>query len=149
MKQSLKEHALEFATIAHQGQLRNGSGLPYITHPIAAAEIVLAKCDKVFEPFSTLEGDILYTVALLHDTIEDVSWVDRHELYSRFGSIIADAVDALTKHSEEPYINAVLRAKDNYFARRVKWADNEHNAYDLNPGTLLDKYRMSQYILTH
>ena len=84
----------------------------------------------------------------IFNTIEDCGVV-YDEINQQFGSIIADAVDALTRCKDESYLELILRAKENYFARHVKWADNQHNASDLKPGSLLDKYRMSQYILTH
>ena len=37
----MREKALEFATQAHEGQVRKGTDLPYITHPIAVADIAL------------------------------------------------------------------------------------------------------------
>ena len=64
-----------------------------------------------------------------------------------FGLMLHDIVDALTKRSDETYLDSILRAKKDYFARQIKWADNEHNSHDLKAGSLLDKYRMSQYIL--
>src|SRR5687767_1855054 len=52
--------AYEFASKAHEGQLRR-SGDPYITHPVAVAEIL-----------ATLHLDAAsIKAALLHDVIED------------------------------------------------------------------------------
>ena len=56
----LYRRALAFATEKHAGQTRIG-GLPYITHPMAVAEIVYEK---------KMEIDYAVT-ALFHDLLED------------------------------------------------------------------------------
>lgn len=79
---------LDFAEVSHAGQVRR-SGEPYITHPIAAAEIVADyRLDK-----ATLAA------ALLHDVPEDT---DRTlgEIEERFGQEIAGLVDGVTKLSQ-------------------------------------------------
>ena len=51
--------AIQFAANAHAGQLRKGTRLPYILHPMEAAVIV-----------SSMTQDLeLISAALLHDTI--------------------------------------------------------------------------------
>ena len=54
--------ALAYARKAHEGQFREGSGAPYIIHPISMA------CDAIACKGST---DDLIAVILLHDVIED------------------------------------------------------------------------------
>ena len=46
MKDIVKK-ALEFATIAHDGQVRKYTGEPYIVHPIEVMEIVNLKKPKI------------------------------------------------------------------------------------------------------
>ena len=70
---------------AHLGQFRS-SGEPYISHPIAVAEICAGW---------KLDAESLMA-ALLHDTIED-SGVTKQSLLERFGSQVADIVDGLSK----------------------------------------------------
>lgn len=54
---------LEFAMKAHDGQVRKYDGLPYITHPIAVAELVQG-----------VGGDPnMQAAALLHDVLEDTA----------------------------------------------------------------------------
>ena len=60
---SVVERAFEVAERAHKGQLRK-SGDPYITHPVAVAEILL--------DFGLDANSI--AAALLHDTVEDTSY---------------------------------------------------------------------------
>jgi GTP pyrophosphokinase len=77
--------AYEFAREKHYGQFRR-SGEPYITHPVAVAEILAG-----------MEMDVQTLAAgLLHDVVEDSS-VTIEELNQRFGSEIASLVDGVTK----------------------------------------------------
>ena len=79
--------AAEYAAGLHEGQFRV-SGEPYISHPIAVAEIV-----------ASLELDSnSICAALLHDTVEDCSdKTDLSEIEKLFGDEVALLVDGLTK----------------------------------------------------
>ncbi len=78
-------NAYRFADQAHLGQFRS-SGSPYITHPIAVAEICAGwKLD--------LES---LCAALLHDVMEDQG-IAKHEIQEKFGDEVADLVDGLSK----------------------------------------------------
>ena len=81
------EEAARYASELHAGQFRV-SGEPYISHPIAVAEIV-----------ASLELDTnSICAALLHDTVEDCSdKTDLAEIEKRFGGEVAMLVDGLTK----------------------------------------------------
>ena len=81
------KRAAEYASELHAGQFRV-SGEPYISHPIAVAEIV-----------ASLELDTNSICAsLLHDTVEDCSdKTDLKEIEKRFGVEVAMLVDGLTK----------------------------------------------------
>jgi guanosine-3',5'-bis(diphosphate) 3'-pyrophosphohydrolase len=77
--------AYEFAREKHHGQRRR-SGDPYITHPVAVAQIL-----------ASMEMDVQTLAAgLLHDVVEDSS-VTIEELGRLFGSEIAALVDGVTK----------------------------------------------------
>lgn len=79
--------AYEYANEMHKGQLR-ASGEPYISHPIAVAEIVAGL---------ELDTDSI-CAALLHDTVEDCSEkTNLQELDKKFGTDVAMLVDGLTK----------------------------------------------------
>ena len=79
--------AFEYARDLHEGQFR-ASGEPYISHPIAVAEIVAGL---------ELDTDSI-CAALLHDTVEDCSEkTDLGEVEKKFGSAVAMLVDGLTK----------------------------------------------------
>ena len=79
------ESAYHFSEAAHEGQFRE-SGEPYISHPLAVANI-LAQWH--------LDPQAL-TAALLHDVMEDTS-VTKTEITKTFGSPVADLVDGLSK----------------------------------------------------
>ncbi|HLN61610.1 MAG TPA: bifunctional (p)ppGpp synthetase/guanosine-3',5'-bis(diphosphate) 3'-pyrophosphohydrolase [Symbiobacteriaceae bacterium] len=81
----LIETAYAFAEAAHEGQLRK-SGEPYITHPLAVAEIV-----------AEMQLDVAsIAAALLHDVIEDCE-VSAETLTAKFGKEITTIVEGVTK----------------------------------------------------
>lgn len=82
--------ALELATSAHAGQIRNGSGgKPYIEHPLAVAELL---AEHGFR-------DPVLAAALLHDVVEE-SPIGVDEIRRRFGDEVAGLVAALTDAEE-------------------------------------------------
>ena len=79
------ETAYNFSKAAHTGQFRD-SGDPYISHPLAVANI-LAELH--------LDSQAL-TAALLHDVMEDTS-VTKAEISNKFGNPVAELVDGVSK----------------------------------------------------
>jgi len=82
--QKIRE-AFRYADQAHLGQFRN-SGAPYITHPIAVAEI-LASWHMDAE---TIEA------GLMHDVLEDTG-ITKIEMSEKFGVKVAELVDGVSK----------------------------------------------------
>ena len=82
---SIVEDALNYASNAHQGQLRE-SGEPFIEHPIATA---LRLADMRLDT-TTIQA------ALLHDVMEDCG-ISFQQLESDFGIDVAKLVDGVTK----------------------------------------------------
>ncbi|MBO4308763.1 MAG: bifunctional (p)ppGpp synthetase/guanosine-3',5'-bis(diphosphate) 3'-pyrophosphohydrolase [Clostridia bacterium] len=79
--------AFRYASELHDGQMR-ASGEPYISHPIAVAEIVAGL---------ELDTDSI-CAALLHDTVEDCAErTSLKDLEKLFGKDVAMLVDGLTK----------------------------------------------------
>jgi GTP pyrophosphokinase len=122
---SVVERAFEVAELAHKGQLRK-SGDPYITHPVAVAEILL--------DFGLDANSI--AAALLHDTVEDTSY-SHESLRKDFGPEVASLVDGVTKldrltygptaEAETVRKMVVAMAKD-IRVLVIKLADRLHNA---------------------
>jgi GTP diphosphokinase / guanosine-3',5'-bis(diphosphate) 3'-diphosphatase len=118
--------AYRFSEAAHAGQTRQ-SGDPYISHPLAVAEI-LADWH--------LDGQTLMA-ALLHDVTEDTS-VTKDEISDTFGKPVAELVDGVSKLDKIEFQSAEVAQAENFrkmllaMARDVriiliKLADRLHN----------------------
>jgi GTP pyrophosphokinase len=118
--------ALDMAADAHAGQLR-ASGEPYVTHPIASAQIL---AELGIDP-------VAVQAALLHDVPEDTEYnlVDVEE---RFGNEVAHLVDGVTKlsrfsthtHEQQQAENIrkmFLAMADDIRVVLIKLADRLHN----------------------
>jgi RelA/SpoT family (p)ppGpp synthetase len=118
--------AYRFSEAAHAGQKRQ-SGDPYISHPLAVAEILAGW---------HLDGQALMA-ALLHDVMEDTS-VTKAEITDTFGKPVAELVDGLSKLDKIEFQSAEDAQAENFrkmllaMARDVrviliKLADRLHN----------------------
>lgn len=87
------KEAYRFSDESHLGQFRS-SGSPYITHPIAVAEICAGW---------KLDADALMA-ALLHDVMEDQD-VPKTTLAKQFGGDVAELVDGLSKLDRLDFIS--------------------------------------------
>ncbi len=85
--------AFSYADKAHAGQLRK-DGSPYITHPLAVAEIA---ADLELDTESIM-------AALLHDTVEDTD-ATYEDIAKLFGKDVADLVDGVTKLTRVQYVS--------------------------------------------
>ncbi|HEY6280822.1 MAG TPA: bifunctional (p)ppGpp synthetase/guanosine-3',5'-bis(diphosphate) 3'-pyrophosphohydrolase [Burkholderiales bacterium] len=128
---ALLESAYHFSETAHQGQFRK-TGDPYISHPIAVANI-LAQWH--------LDPQAL-TAALLHDVMEDTH-VTKDEISKKFGKPVAELVDGLSKLDKIEFQTQEQAQAENFskmllaMARDVrvifiKLADRLHNMRTLN-----------------
>lgn len=107
----LEKRALEFATKAHDGQVRKYTGEPYIEHPIAVADIVRESGGS----------EEMIAAALLHDTVEDCG-ISIDEIKAVFGLDVAEMVWDLTGPS---HIDPALIKKNR---KTRKLADLAHMA---------------------
>ena len=85
--------AYQLGALAHQGQTRK-SGEPYITHPIAVAEILAEQ---------RLDGEAL-CAAILHDALEDTT-LPRTFIADTFGESVAEMVEGVTKLDKIQFSN--------------------------------------------
>lgn len=119
------ERAFTAAEKAHSGQLRK-SGEPYITHPVAVAQILIDL------------GMDLATImaALLHDTVEDTSY-SIEQIKAEFGDEVTSLVDGVTKLDKLTYgpsaeaetlRKMVVAMSRDIRVLVIKLADRLHNA---------------------
>lgn len=121
----LIERAYRTADEAHRGQKRK-SGEPYITHPVAVAQI-LAELGI---------GAKTLAAALLHDTVEDTDYT-LDMLRKDFGDEVAMLVDGVTKLDKLKYGDSaqaetvrkmVVAMSKDIRVLVIKLADRLHNA---------------------
>lgn len=109
------QKALEYATEKHEGQYRIG-GAPYITHPIAVANILRDN-----------GHGIDYRIAgLFHDLLEDTDATE-DEILTFGNEEILQAVKLVTKEKNYQMAEYIQRIKKNDMALAVKKADRLHN----------------------
>src|SRR4051794_39243769 len=96
------KEAYRFSDEMHLGQVRK-SGEPYISHPIAVAEIC---ADWKLDAQAIM-------AALLHDVIEDQD-VKKEELLERFGPQVANLVDGLSKLEKIEFQSLVEAQAENF-----------------------------------
>lgn len=126
------EEAFAVASEAHSGQTRR-TGEDFIFHPLAVT-MMLADYG--------LDEDTL-VAAILHDTVEDTD-VTLVDLRERFGDVVADLIDGLTKldridfedRDEAQAANIrkmVIAMADDVRVLVIKLADRLHNVRTLGP----------------
>jgi len=118
--------AYEFGALAHEGQTRM-SGEPYISHPVAVAQILA----DMHMDSQTI------TAAILHDTVEDTK-ITLDELSNNFGEEVAALVDGVSK-LDQIHFTSKIEAQAESFRKMmlamiedirvilVKLADRLHN----------------------
>ncbi len=137
------KEAYRFSDEMHLGQMRK-SGEPYISHPLAVAEIC---ADWKLDAQAMM-------AALLHDVIEDQG-VKKEELIERFGAQVASLVDGLSKLDKIEFQSQIEAQAENFrkmllaMARDVrviliKLADRLHNMRTLGAMIPEKKRRISR-----
>ena len=118
--------AYEFGAAAHEGQKRR-SGEPYISHPVAVADL-LADLH--------MDGQTI-VAAILHDVIEDTPTA-KNEIAEKFGVEVAEIVDGVSKLDQvqfksraeaqaESFRKMLLAMVRDIRVIMVKLADRTHN----------------------
>lgn len=124
----LVERALRVAAKAHRHHHRKASDLPYITHPLHAALILLR---------AGIDDDEILAATLLHDVVEDTEH-SLERLAADFPSRVVRLVAALTerKHDHDGRKRSWQERKDEHLrkiaaepweARAIALADKLHN----------------------
>lgn len=138
--------AFQFSDAAHLGQYRQ-SGEPYITHPVAVAEL----CANWRLDMHAIMA------ALLHDVMEDQG-VTKAELAEKFGPKVAELVDGLSKLDRIEFRSREEEQAENFrkmmlaMARDVrviivKLADRLHNMRTLEAVSLEKRKRVARETL--
>ena len=96
------EKAYLFAKEAHGPQTRY-TGEPYITHPIAVAQILAQM--RMDAP--------TIMAAILHDVVEDTP-INQPEIVEKFGKEVADLVDGVTKLTQIHFENYAQAQAENF-----------------------------------
>lgn len=121
------EQALILATQLHADQVRKGGGVPYISHLLSVAALVLEDGGDEDEAIA----------ALLHDAVEDQGGERTRELIrQKFGERVISIVDGCTECfgiPKPPWCERKLKYLENMRSAspsvlRVSMADKLHNA---------------------
>lgn len=122
---------IKFSAEKHKGQVRKGSGDPYITHTIAVSYLVATykRSKKIKELITACHG---------HDLLEDTD-TTFEELVEKFGPLVASLILEMTNDEDEikrvgklAYHKKKLQGLSNY-GLIIKLCDRLHNISD-NPG---------------
>ncbi|RKN50852.1 RelA/SpoT family protein [Micromonospora endolithica] len=133
--------AYTIAENMHRGQFRK-SGEPYITHPLAVAQI----CAELGMDTTTL------VAALLHDTVEDTRYT-LQALAEDFGPEVAHLVDGVTKFDKAFYGKAaeaetirkmIIAAGKDVRVLIIKLADRLHNMRTLGVRSAASRERIAR-----
>jgi (p)ppGpp synthase/HD superfamily hydrolase len=129
------QRAFRYAAEKHAGQTRKQTAVPYLSHLMAVASLVLEA-----------GGDEdMAIAALLHDVVEDCGGMPRlREVHKLFGRRVALIVEGCTDSFGEPKAEWVERKKN--YLREVKHADAETRLVSAsdklhNVRTILADYR--------
>jgi guanosine-3',5'-bis(diphosphate) 3'-pyrophosphohydrolase len=142
----LLRRAWSVGAAAHVGQTRR-SGEPYITHPVAVAEVLAEQRVDV----ETL------IAAILHDTLEDTP-LERASIAAEFGETVAELVDGVTKLDKLQFQDRQEAAAESFrkmmlaMARDlrvilIKLADRLHNMRTLGAQTPEARARIARETL--
>jgi GTP pyrophosphokinase len=129
------DRALLFANAKHAGQLRKGTGDPYIAHLLGVTSLV----------FEAGGDEDMAIAALLHDVVEDCGGMPMlREVRRRFGKRVAHIVAGCTDSYTDP--KPPWRARKEQYIKHLRTADADTclvSAADKlhNARTILTDYR--------
>jgi len=126
--------AFEIAKNAFQNKTDKG-GKPYINHLI-----------RVAEPFE--DDNFLFSIAILHDLLEDCSEWNVQSLGCLFSEKIVSTISVLTRKENEDYFEYIDRINQSSWATKVKIQDLRDNMDITRLKTITDKdfERLSKYL---
>lgn len=141
--------ALEFATHAHEGQMRKfGDKQPFISHPLAVAKTLFEDIFTVVGENKHWQGaataaDVI-AAALIHDVFEDTEATVDQAYDCGMSSLAVQIAIVLTHRKNESYTEYILRVHNEDVAAYIKIHDIKHNLLTLpKKGSLRDKYELA------
>lgn len=154
LKTDLITKAIDFAIMVHKGQVRKFSGGDYFKEHIVVVADYLVSNMHDLTPSQSWKGwfqpklwENVIAAAYLHDVLEDTEYT-----LEDFPVIIQEIVGILTRRKNENYFDYICRIQDSgplcVPCRAIKIADLRCNMKDLNEGSMKDKYRFAEEILT-
>lgn len=132
--------AVDHARVAHAAQVRKGSGIPYLTHLLGVASLVIE--------FGGNEDQAI--AGLLHDVIEDCGAAHEPLIRSRFGDAVAGMVIACTDGTAEgkaTHADAEAKKADWIARKRAYLAHLEHAPDDVLLVSACDKLHNARAIV--
>lgn len=105
-------------------------------------------CEHLYRVADSFKGTDLYTIALLHDLLEDCPEWNEKSLRCLFPDMVVNTVVILTKGKNENYFDYIQRVKECRFATQVKLADLKDNmdVTRLSELTEKDHERLDKYL---
>ena len=101
--------------------------------------------------YACVPNETLMTIAILHDIVEDTE-VAVDEIKTGFGTVVAEAVDAVSKRDSESYREYIDRVSRNKLALQVKLEDLRDNSRPSRmhaiPTWMLQRYSRARLYLT-
>ena len=137
MKLSSKELAFEIAKNAFEKKTDKG-GNPYFNH-----------LERVARNFK--DDDFLYTIAILHDLLEDCTEWNVKSLGCLFSENIVKTIELLTRKDGQDYFDYINEIKQSSWATKVKIQDLKDNMDITRLKCLTDKdfKRLDKYLTAY
>lgn len=114
-------NAKQYATLKHHGQVRKGSGIPYISHPIRVAQKL--------QQLGITDQEII-DAAYLHDILEDTNTTleELQQLFTPRTCLIVQQLTRLDTQTKAEYLKTFEKAS--LEAGLIKLADRLDNIND-------------------
>lgn len=114
---------------------KDKGGKPYFNHLVRVAE-------------NFKEDDFLYSIAMLHDLLEDCKEWNEKSLRCLFKDSIVDTIVLLTRKKNQDYFEYINAISESSWATKIKLADLKDNMdiTRLNEVTEKDIERLNKYI---
>lgn len=146
LPKTIKATRLVMQEMCKEKGFKRHDGSDYYNHPIAIAQTALdfEIVSKMIQQGDIKKADVLLATCLLHDIVEDVSYISLDRIKHDFGVEVMVNVDNVTKRDsiDEPMVNYLERISSEEISSLVKILDRYHNVSTLSGSSL--KHRHGQ-----